>query len=646
MSKKYLSLEEAAAHLGMEPAELNRLRERNEIRAFADRGDWKFIDRLQRSRQADSDPDVPLRGHGDSNDDTGELLLDDDDSEIAEMPTIIRKIGDDSDSDVQLTFDDTIQLAPDSGSRLLESDSDVQLSNKPGQQKTGTRPSDSDVKLVSRSGDAGSDAKLVPGSGDSSVRLVSQSGILKKSGSDSDVKISDKGGNATDSDVKISRPRPSDSDSDVQLMGGSLAGTDSDIRIVGPSPSHSDSDSDVKLTGLGGTDSDIRMADSKANKSGILKRSPSSGFLKPPTGATKKPESGITGRKGDDSGIALAPQSSGLGSGFNLNPVSGGSVLDEDSGLALNPGSGILMAGESGINLGKPSDSGISLDDEDLQTGSSASGISLEPDSGITLDAGSSGISLEAGDSGISLEDMPTLRKSGSSNKLTGRKTPDLKKTDGEIDITVPMPAYSGDDDIIDTQMEIPLLNSDSSMDDIKLANTSDGMTFSDSSADSEHIITLADEGDVDEYAGTLVKKGRGHDDDDDFDSETFETAAVDSGAFDNEEPVMEVSDEIAGEDDELEEIDVFGADDDDFADSGVEEAEEVLSARSAVRGIAAPVEHEWGVPTFLGVAFATVLMLLCGSITFDLVRNTWHSKESTPITGTLLNSLSDMFKK
>lgn len=651
MSKKYLSLEEAAAFLGIEPGELNRLRERNEIRAFADRGDWKFkeedVERLQRSRQADSDPDVPLRGHSqDENEDTGELLLDDDDSEIAEMPTIIRKIGDDSDSDVQLTFDDSIQLAPDSGRDLIESDSDVRLSDTPAQPK-GARPSDSDVKLVARSQDESS-VKLTPtGKGDSSVRLVSQSGILKKSESDSDVKISEKSGSATDSDVRITRPGAGESDSDVKLKGAGLAGTDSDIRIVNK-PGDLSGDSDVKLTGLGGTDSDIRIADSKASASGILKRSPSSAFLKPPS-VPKKPDSGI--KKGDagqqDSGIALAPQSSGLGSGFNLNPVSGGSVLDEDSGLALNSGSGILMAGESGINLDKPSDSGISLDDDQLQAGSSASGISLEPDSGITLDAGSSGISLEAGDSGISLEDITPQRKPGSSNKLTGRKTPDLKKTDGEIDITVPMPAYSGEDDIIDTQMEIPLLGGDSSVDDIKLANTSDGMTFSDSSADSEHIITLADEGDVDEYAGTMVKKGRGHDDDDDVSSETFETVTADSAEFGlEEEPAMEVSDEIVGEDDELEEIDVFGAGDDDFAESGVEELEEEFEAPVAKRGIAAPVEQEWGVPTFLGVAFATVLMLLCGSVTFDLVRNTWHSKESTPITGTLLNSLSDMFKK
>lgn len=40
--KKYLSLEEAAAMLDMTPDQLVRVRERGEIRGFADRGVWKF----------------------------------------------------------------------------------------------------------------------------------------------------------------------------------------------------------------------------------------------------------------------------------------------------------------------------------------------------------------------------------------------------------------------------------------------------------------------------------------------------------------------------------------------------------------------------------------------------------------------------
>ena len=62
--KKYLSLDEAAQQLGLRNDELNRIREKGQVRGFADRGTWKFkvedIEELARSRQADSSPEVPM----------------------------------------------------------------------------------------------------------------------------------------------------------------------------------------------------------------------------------------------------------------------------------------------------------------------------------------------------------------------------------------------------------------------------------------------------------------------------------------------------------------------------------------------------------------------------------------------------------
>src|SRR5262252_3246622 len=112
MSKKYLSIEEAAAHIGISTAELNRLREKGTIRAFADRGTWKFkeedVEKLSRSRQADSDPDVPLHRPAAEEGSGADLLFVEDDS-MGDEPTIITKspVGDDSgsDSDERLIFD-------------------------------------------------------------------------------------------------------------------------------------------------------------------------------------------------------------------------------------------------------------------------------------------------------------------------------------------------------------------------------------------------------------------------------------------------------------------------------------------------------------------------------------------------------------
>ena len=213
--KKYLSLEEAAAMLGVRTDEVIRLREKGELRGFADRGTWKFksddVEECQRRRQPDSNPDVPLMSE---------------DDKIVSGPA--------SDSDVRLMVSD--------GTRKQLTGSSAELPiMKPG--------SDSDVRLVGSS----SQAKSKKGS-DSDVKL-----ILPKE-SDSDVKLSD-----SDSDVRLaSKPPPaklSDSDSDVRLAAAPRS--DSDVRLAKPPGS----DSDVRLSPPPGSDSDVTLLQS--TRSGV-----------------------------------------------------------------------------------------------------------------------------------------------------------------------------------------------------------------------------------------------------------------------------------------------------------------------------------------------------------------------------------------
>jgi excisionase family DNA binding protein len=339
MSKKYLSLDEAASTLGIPREELTRLRERGEIRGFADRGTWKFkfedIQNLGRSRQADSDPDVPLIL------DEGSALSDDMSSsaEISQLGNSSALLGKDSsallnrneltssDSDVRLIMDDTPEPAPPLKG-MSDSDSDVKLVGE---------GSDSDVKLADDA-DSDSDVKLV---GDETVReLQMPSASLEDS----------------DSDVKLVNPKgpkapvePLDrTDSDVQLLNQPIRGeeaSDSDVAILG-------SDSDIAL--------DFGIDDGES----------ASVFT-------------------DDGGVG--PSGSGMlgaGSGISLSgPSDSGIALgaDEDEGITLapdKPDSGISLAtGDSGISIAGPSDSGISLASAD-------SGISLESvaDSGISLE--------------------------------------------------------------------------------------------------------------------------------------------------------------------------------------------------------------------------------------------------------------------
>ena len=167
MSKKYLTIEEAAALIGVEKAELNRLREQGQIRAFADRGNWKFkeedVENFARNRQLDSAFDLGL-----------------DSSESMEGPVV-------SDSSSDLIFSDDALQAPKLGGGDSADDSDVRLifddAPKPAAKPKPSAKSDSDVRLVSDA--SSSEVFSKPGS---AVRLTDEP-RSSDSTSDSDVRL-------------------------------------------------------------------------------------------------------------------------------------------------------------------------------------------------------------------------------------------------------------------------------------------------------------------------------------------------------------------------------------------------------------------------------------------------------------------------
>jgi len=286
MSKKYLSLEEAANQLGITSEQLIRHRENGDVRGFADRATWKFrpedIETLGRSMQADSSPEVPLLSDDD-------LLPSSTPASLEETSPLIDPLGT-SDSDVRLIDD----------------------SNP-------TRDSDSDVALLSDS--------------DSDIRLIDDSPPV--SDSDSDVRIAS---GDSDSEVRLAPPENEDSDSDVQILGGD---SDSDIRLI---DSDTAADDDSVLT----SDSEIDQSDAAtiAAGSGILDQAPADSGISLETadsGITlDSAESGIT-LESPDSGIALEVVDSGISlsdddddDAFQL-AVDSGIDIDgpADSGIAL-----------------------------------------------------------------------------------------------------------------------------------------------------------------------------------------------------------------------------------------------------------------------------------------------------------------------
>jgi len=354
MAKKYLSLEEAAEVLGIQPEELNQKREKRDIRAFSDRGTWKFrpedVENLKRTLQVGSSTDANLTDDGDDSDfgatfvdgesgadivlgDSGaDMVLDDDDSGLDEQSTIVRRREGDassSDSDVKLVFDDA--LLTDAGSSeeislapLAESDSDVRLSAD----SSIDAGSDSDVKLV----------------GGSSVEIEKLG-----SGSDSDVSL-----------VGSSSDEGSGSDSDVQLIQASE--NEAEHFVAPPTDMASEYDVDLGSEAMEGSEGSSVVTEdsglSLADDSGIALESDSGLSLASDSGLSLASDSGLSLASDSDSGIALEDDSD---SGIALESDSDLS-LASDSGISLADDSGLSLAGDSGISLVGPDDSGISLD--------------------------------------------------------------------------------------------------------------------------------------------------------------------------------------------------------------------------------------------------------------------------------------------
>jgi excisionase family DNA binding protein len=341
-TKKYLTLEEAARQLSMGPEELVRLRERGEIRGFADRGTWKFrsedVEEFARSRDADSSPEVPII----------------DDKPGRKSPAAGERKGTGrfnktSDSDVRLLLDETlVPGAKDSDpevvlSQLGSSDSDVRLTDDVAGVIDSS--SDSDVKLISTSSDM-----LLPSDEGSS------------DGSDSDVKLI---AADSDSDVRLAKPasdpRPPRSDSDVRLVGTEDMATlssESDLRLTDAGSSSDVGGSATKAgssgssTKLGSSTSSVNLGDSSSDESSVL-LGPDSGIALDTgsgmkVGGGSSADSGITLQSLADSGISLEKVDSGISL---ASPMDSGIALDADSGIALDKDSGITLSADSGIRL-------------------------------------------------------------------------------------------------------------------------------------------------------------------------------------------------------------------------------------------------------------------------------------------------------
>lgn len=366
----YLSLEEAAAKLGITTDRLVELRSQGQVRGFRDGASWKFpeneIERLK------DDPDVLGSG-------------------------ILESGGSDSGggSDVDLGGED---LTPGSGS---------------------------DVNLVPSEGE-GSDVAVVAGDSDldfessedlmeiDSGELQLQDPAMPSDGSRLDLAVEPNAGSTgpvTDEELKeISESHP-----DVlapESSGDALSLESSGDALKSSEESLGD-DSELKLAGGA---SSLEMMDD-LDDSGEEKKKQS-------RGSDVLSELDLLSAEQQDSGLVTGDSesllsSSGLGSSIGADALAGSDlsaldddaladdddlvISDDDDDLVLgSAGSDISVAGDSGINLMSPSDSGLSLESEPLDlAGSSISALDL----GAELsEGGSSGSGGGSGSDGSAVD--------------------------------------------------------------------------------------------------------------------------------------------------------------------------------------------------------------------------------------------------
>jgi excisionase family DNA binding protein len=131
MAQGFYTLEEAAQRLGIPAGELSGMAQRREVRAFADRGTWRFraqdVEELARQRGVPSDPSVPSLSVGHGHEDTGSSTQEISPFEIQDLTEVMTPPHEDDDAGVDL-----FASSVDAGRKSAGSDSGLFLAPKSG----------------------------------------------------------------------------------------------------------------------------------------------------------------------------------------------------------------------------------------------------------------------------------------------------------------------------------------------------------------------------------------------------------------------------------------------------------------------------------------------------------------------------------
>jgi excisionase family DNA binding protein len=558
-----------------------------------------------------------------------------------------------SDSDVRLVSDGTgldFQVELD---RSLRVEQEPPSSHRSGSSMRKAKPEqiDSGVRIVPLDQASDSDVKMVPdptGSGTGSGSRARRGG----SSTESDVRV-ERGSGVKKRDDLVTE----EIDLDAEQRKAEEAGRASRVGKVDPGP---------KRTQIGATSSQpfelappsasgVGGPGSKAGKSGVrppvAKKDPdtsSSEFELTPADArpSSPPKSSVIKSPGAaSSGKMPGPKSSTGKAPPKAPPAEEVPILmgDEDVNLGELTGA----AGESGINLKDPADSGISLEqgsgsDEvefelSLDSGASNPSAVAAPASGeksssnefeLSMDDGSGSSSDSDSESEFELSlDVPE----GSSVKVDAAEVEAESESEFELSLDEAgelaeveeseSDSGSGEQekgDVYETDFEVPALEEGSSSEAVAL---DEGEETSESSSDFDldlteepasdsetgsQVVALDDSGEADEGAETVAKPRR---------------------------KARQLVEQEEGEETDLDE-DLEG-------DLG-EEAEDETERETTVY-VPAPAA-EWGVvPAILLIPSVIVLFLAC-LMTFELVQGLWGFHRGSAVTGPVTHAIAGMF--
>jgi hypothetical protein len=632
---QFYTLEEAARVIGATPDELKKMAERNEVRAFRDRGTLRFrapdIEELARRRGRGSDPDLqmgetstapsasppPQKGSGKppGAPEVFDFSLPTEDSDQVEIGQELRldqgssarggksgrKPGSGKSPTPKPGSDSDVRLVPD-GSNLdfqIASDSDVKMVDEP---QAPSAPAATPPKRKTGS----SKSRL-----DSGVQMVPLEGA-----GDSNVRVPDAG---TDSSVSLGK-QPKQPKS----------GSDSDIRLESPPPRSPSKlrgappgSGEPMLTEEIDLDAELKAAEARKAKAPPKKRLSKAQPTQPALPTTSPFELSEADVGPPAAPADEAPSVDESSSDFDLTPASaeGLSPLEPSSGEMsplqaddsdeVNLGELTGGASKSGINLQDPADSGISLEkggsDEDIEFELSVDEGSTPKPAGAA--ASSPPVEEEDADASsefeLSLDEEPQAESSSGDDsdsefELSLDAESDLESgsspvddsspadSDSEFELTLDdsgglavdeeAPAEEGEKDIFETDFEVPSLEDESGSQAVALEESDTDLESSDFD------LALGDE-DVaaEDESGSQV------------------VALEDEAEAEEGAPVLEEGEDVE---------ELFGA------EEGAEAEEE-----GAVAARAAPAPAEWPAWTAVVMLLSVVIMFVGGLMSYELVR-------------------------